>query len=86
MIIDESLVLVEEKKVNNIFGREKGYIDKLISGPIIDFIYKKDNNTWAMSWYDFNLHLKRIPNCSNFLKKFTIWEYYYSGPNTGKKD
>lgn len=85
MIIDQSLVLVEEKPEFNVFGREKGYIDTLLRGPVVDFMYKKDETTWAMSWYDFNLHLLNIPGYQELVKKFNLFEYFYSGPNTGKK-
>lgn len=85
MIIDQSLVLIEEKSEFNVFGREKGYIDTLLRGPVVDFMYKKDETTWAMSWYDFNLHLLNIPGYQELVKKFNLSEYFYSGPNTGKK-
>ena len=85
MILDETLVLIEEKPAKNIFGKEICVIDRLLQGPIVDFMYKKDENTWAMSWYDFNLHLKNIPNCGNYLQKLKIYEYFYSGPSAGKK-
>lgn len=85
MIIDQSLVLIEEKPAFNVFGREKGCIDTLLNGPIVDFTYKKDDTTWAMSWYDFNLHLKKIPGYQELVKKFSLFEYFYAGPNTGKK-
>lgn len=85
MIVDQSLVLIEEKPEFNVFGREKGYIDTLLNGPVVDFMYKKDETTWAMSWYDFNLHLKKIPGYQELVKKFNLSEYFYAGPNTGKK-
>jgi hypothetical protein len=86
MIFPQSLVLVEEKPADNLFGCEKGYLDAFMSWPrIIDFAYQKDENTWALSWYDFNLRLKYQRNCQEILKKIDLYEYIYSGPGTGKK-
>ena len=92
MILDQSMVLIEEKPSNSsLFGRE-GYIDSFIKdGPTIEFLYKKDEDTWAMSWYDFNLRLKLyfdkhgFNNLSKLIEKIEIYEYFYSGPNTGNK-
>ena len=93
MILDQSMVLIEEKPSNSsLFGRAKGYIDSFIKdGPTIEFLYKKDEDTWAMSWYDFNLRLKLyfdkhgFNNLSKLIEKIEIYEYFYSGPNTGNK-
>ena len=84
MILDRSFVLIEEKPEYNIFGRAKCYIDTLIEGPVVDFVYKKNDTTWAMSWYDFNAHLARIPNADNIMSKFIVSEFFYEGPNTGR--
>ncbi len=86
MIFPQSLVLAEEKPADNLFGCEKGYLDAFMSWPrIIDFAYQKNENTWALSWYDFNLRLKYQRNCQEILKKIDLYEYIYSGPGTGKK-